>query len=476
MKGVVAMTLLKIVSSVVAVLLISSCHSEIRSDIGLNKNNEYRSLKNTDLVYPLYIPPTTDRIISRKKYLNQLQGFWLGECIANWTGLITEMDKTAPPFYTSSDWNTPDHKNIWGNYVPHSNTITYYFLNTGKPWGADDDTDMEYLYQYLLETNKTSILTPQQISDGWLAHIYTNEDAPFFKMFPDSRQERENFLWVSNEKAFYLMKDGMLPPLTSEPENNPNGHSIDAQLTTEIFGAFAPARPDIALKMAHLPIRVTAYEDAEWAAKFYVLMHSFASASNEATSMQERISWMATQSRAMVPDETSVAKMYDFVKASYDNNPDKNNWEKTRDAIYERYEKTSHDGYVYREGFDSGINFASSLMSLFYGQGDIVKTIKIGSLAGWDSDNPTATWGGLLGLMIGKDGIEKAFNQYNLSDTYSIHRTRKGFPDHTPDVDGEDTFAMMAERGLYVIDRVVIEQMGGGVDLKKDVWYIPALK
>jgi len=31
----------------------------------------------------------------------------------------------------------------------------------------------------------------------------------------------------------------------------------------------------------------------------------------------------------------------------------------------------------------------------------------------------------------------------------------------------------MAEKGIYIIDRVVQEQMHGGVDLKKDVWYIP---
>jgi len=50
----------------------------------------------------------------------------------------------------------------------------------------------------------------------------------------------------------------MLPPETSEPDNNRNYEMIDAQLTTEIFGFFAPTRPDVALKMAHLPIRVTA--------------------------------------------------------------------------------------------------------------------------------------------------------------------------------------------------------------------------
>ena len=32
-------------------------------------------------------------IISRDTYYNQLYGFWLGQCIANWTGLVTEMEK-----------------------------------------------------------------------------------------------------------------------------------------------------------------------------------------------------------------------------------------------------------------------------------------------------------------------------------------------------------------------------------------------
>jgi hypothetical protein len=31
----------------------------------------------------------------------------------------------------------------------------------------------------------------------------------------------------------------------------------------------------------------------------------------------------------------------------------------------------------------------------------------------------------------------------------------------------------MAERGVYIIDRVVMEEIGGGIDLEKDVWYIP---
>ena len=120
--------------------------------------------------------------------------------------------------------------------------------------------------------------------------------------------------------------------------------------------------------------------------------------------------------------------------------------------------------------FAAGINFASSLVSLFYGEGDLIETIKIGVLAGWDSDNPTATWGGLLGFMYGKEGIESAFER-KFSEKFNIHRTRQKFSNN-----GMDDFDTMAKTGIFVVDRVVQEQMGGGIDLEKDVWYIPAVE
>ena len=421
-------------------------------------------LTDPELKYPAYTPKPTDLILSRSKYMEQLQGFWLTQCIANWTGLITEMDKIEPPFYTDENWDGPDERNIWGNFISTTDTIIeYYFVGNGEAWAADDDTDIEYMYQHLMDVNNVSILTPEQIRDGWLHHIYSNEDAP----------NNENFLWVSNETAYYLMLDGMLPPATSAPDNNSHYEMIDAQLTTEIFGLFAPTRPDIALRMSHMPIRTTANGNAKWAAEFYVVMYSLASYVEKELSMKEKVFWLAKQARKRLPDGTPVAGMYDYIKASYDANPDKNDWESTRDAVYERYQVGGGDGYVYNQSFDSGINFAASLVSLFYGEGDLPRTIKIGSLTGWDSDNPTATWGGLLGFMLGKNNVEWAFEKDDLSETYWISRTRRNFPDRTPEMDGEDTFPLMAKRGIYIIDRVVIEELDGGVDLEKDVWYIP---
>ena len=102
-----------------------------------------------------------------------------------------------------------------------------------------------------------------------------------------------------------------------------------------------------------------------------------------------------------------------------------------------------------------------------------MRTLRIGTLAGWDSDNPTATWGGLLGFMIGKEGVERAFAQDNLSDTFWIHRTRRNFPDYLPDQKADITFQAMSKMGVEVVDRVIIERINGSVDKQAGRWLIP---
>lgn len=411
-------------------------------------------------------PRSDDNVltISRAEYADQLYGFWLGQSIANWTGLVTEMDKIGNigetktgSFYTREDWGQPDQPSIWSD-IPStiSPIIDFVFIDEDSIWGADDDTDIEYMYQHLLLDNKTNFLTGAQIRDGWLKHI---------------KSEEENYLWVSNQRAMDLMKEGVVPPETSRPDKNPDYEMIDAQLTTEIFGLFAPGRPDIAVKMADLPIRTTARRNAEWISKFYVSMHSLASIADQSLSIKDRLRWMAEEARSELPSESYSSKMYDYVLSKYKSGIP---WEATRDSIYIRYQVNKEDSYdMTGKGefcnacFAAGINYAASLVSLFYGEGDLKETIKIGALCGWDSDNPTSTWGGLLGFMMGKKGIEEAFGR-KFSNRFNIHRTRQNFEDN-----GIDTFEKMASKGLLIVDKVVIEEMEGIVDLEHDLWKIP---
>ena len=304
-----------------------------RKESSIYGNTYGKTLIDTNFEYKQYRPSSSDLIISRSDYADKLYGFWLGQCIANWTGLVTEMDKIGNigeiktgKFYTREDWGKPDQPNIWSDGEPSvlSLTIDFVFEDENSIWGADDDTDIEYMYQYLMYKNQTSILTGEQIREGWLKHI---------------KKEEENYLWVSNQTAFDLMLEGMVPPATSLAENNPNYEMIDAQLTTEIFGLFAPARPDIALKLAHLPIRTTAMHNAEWISEFYVIMYSLASYFDEDKSMKDKIFWMAGQARKRLPNNSYSAKMYDFVKSRYNVNVP---WEQVRDDVYNKYQVNRH--------------------------------------------------------------------------------------------------------------------------------------
>ena len=423
---------------------------------------EFKSIKDPNLSYEEYTPSGDEIIISRSAYTNKLKGFWLAQCIANWTGLVTEMDKIGNigeiktgPFYTRDDWGKEDQPAYWGGTKDFSRTIDFVFEGEDGKWGADDDTDIEYIYQHLLHTNKTSKLTGEQIREGWLKHI---------------KNEEENFLWVSNQRALDLMISGTVPPETSNPEKNPDFDMIDAQLTTEIFGFFSPARPDFAVEMAELPIQTTARFNAEWISKFYVSMYSMAANADPNQTTKENLINFAEKSRALLPDDSYSAKMYDFVKKQYYEDIA---WETIRDNVYQRYQVEQKDGYDLTSRnmrcnacAAAGINFAASIISLFAGEGDLKETIKIGSLSGWDSDNPTATWGGLIGFMIGADGVEKAFDR-TFSEEYNIHRTRQNFPNAI------DNFTNMANIGVFITDRVIQNELGGGIDLKKDLWYIP---
>lgn len=377
------------------------------------------------------LPSVADTTVDRSAYLDKLRGFWLGVSIANWTGLPTENDRTDFPFYTDDDFG-PDG---------------FDYVLDPDPWGADDDSDIEYVYQHAIEQYGNYKLTGEQISQEWQDHIALPR------------------LWVSNLAALGQMQNGAIPPDTSLPENNPMWDMIDAQLTTEIFGAFAPTRPDVALDLAYLPIRTTAYLHAEWAAEFYVIMHSLAASVDRTLSPRDQVMWMADQARQRIPNWSYIADMYDFVKAEYLLNPDKNNWEETRDKVAIRYQRNGAANYEYKYPWDAGINFAASIVSLLYGEGDYKKTIRIGAMSGWDSDNPTATWGGLLGLLNGYEALNSEFPEANFSDRYNIARTRFNMPIEI------DSFTDMSRRGLAIIDDIVVNEMGGMID--NNSWIIP---
>ncbi|MDX1995320.1 MAG: ADP-ribosylglycohydrolase family protein [bacterium] len=382
-------------------------------------------------------------MLSRTDYHDRLQGMWLGESLANWTGLNTEGSRTEAPFFTDEDWGV-----TVGRWQPIDFIVQ-------PVWGSDDDTDIEYVYLHLMSEAASPYLTPEQIVAGWERHI-------------------NDFIWVSNRRARDLFDLGITPPATGLLLVNDQALMIDAQLTTEFFGALAPGLPSEALQLADLPIRTTAAGYAAHAAQFFVLLYSLAPTVDPALSARDQMRWLVEQARGCLPDMSKSADVIDFVLAEYRANPDPAAWETTRDRIYQRYHRdAAANGFVYRDWFESSVNLATGVMALLYGEGDFRSTVQIGTLSGWDSDNPTATLGGLLGLLYGAEAIRAQFPDLDLSDRYNIYRTREDLPDYLPDdPDAEDTFSLMADRMMPLIDRVVSD---AGGTVTSDGWELSPL-
>jgi hypothetical protein len=383
------------------------------------------------------------RLVKEAAYREQLRGMWLGECIANWTGLQTEGRHRAPPFLTDASW---------GVVQPYSNGFPLEHKWFFNPWWADDDTDIEYVYQHLMVSQDTLFLTPEQIAQGWTLHI-------------------NRFIWVSNATARGLIGRGVMPPSTGIASANVNRLAIDAQLTTELFGVLAPGMPGRALELADLPIRTSAAGYAVHASQFFVVLYSLASQVPASLSGRDKAVWLVQEGRRYVPDGSRAAEVIDFVLADFLANPDVNDWEATRDRMYVRYvQNPGANGWVYRDWFESAVNLGTGVMALLYGQGDYKKTVQVGTLSGWDSDNGTATMGGLLGLMNGYDWVRAQFNN-GPRENFWILRTRDALPDYTGGADAfEDTFAQMADRLMPLVRRSVAE--GGGL-VGNGLWLIP---
>lgn len=390
-------------------------------------------------------PGVQPRLIDEALYADRLRAMWMAESVANWTGLKTEACRQSAPFLTDADWNT----NVCNGYLD--------FNTFSNPWGADDDTDIEYVYLHALANASrpggvvATTLSPIEIRDAWVAHI-------------------NRMIWVSNARARGLLDRGMLPPATSLASANRDRLMIDAQLTTEFFGALAPGAPAKALDMADLPIATTASGYAAHASQFYVTLYALAPMVPSELSGRDKVLWLVDRARSVVPDESKSADIVDICVQDFLENPDPNDWERTRDLVAQRYQvNPAVNGFVYRAWYESSVNFAGGVIALLYGEGDLSRTIQIGAMSGWDSDNGTATMGGLVGLMIGTEAVRAEFPGRTLSDNYWISRTRDGLPDYVPGVGNtEDTFTLMAQRMLPIVRQAVIEA-GGVADVAAPV-------
>jgi len=284
-------------------------------------------------------------------YRDKVHGAWAAMMVANHSGLPIE--------------------GLWIDEPGPGDQIDLTLLDE---WSTDDDTHVEWLDLHILETHGLEP-TYEQIRDEWVDHL--NGD-----------------IWVATRAARDLMDDGVVPPDTGDPELNPlAGWSIGAQLQTEIFGLMAPGHPDEAARRAEYFALVNARGPAVDASRFYarVIAEAF---------IEDDVESLLVRARLAEGDDSVVAPIFDDVFVWHRDNPD--DWRATRELIRQKYDNDP-------DFWGSRVNFASTVLALLYGEGDLRATLDIAGLAGWDNDNNMTTAAGVIGVIVGFDQLPEPF-------------------------------------------------------------------
>lgn len=348
-------------------------------------------------------PSDDTRLLTAEAYADKVHGSWQATMFANFSGL--------------------DLQGIWLEEPGPDGAVE---LLTPAEWSTDDDTHVEYVHLHAMEVHGVDP-SYEQLRDEWVAHL-------------------NNDIWVATRNARDLMDEGIVPPETSDPELNPEGvWSMDAQLETEMFGLIAPGLPEVARERATFFARISNSGLAVDVSAFYA--HLYAEAFIESD-----IEWLLDRAVAAEPADSRVAEIVDNVRTWHLQNPD--DWRATRAEI-----AANHD--VDPEWWGSEVNFAVTIMALLYGEGNMIDTITIAGLAGWDADNNMTTAAGLLGVIDGFDGLPELIR--TSTDIYFNE-------DLTGDLPREDSVSGIAQRTARIGEQIMFKS---GVRLRNDAYELP---
>jgi hypothetical protein len=110
---------------------------------------------------------------------------------------------------------------------------------------------------------------------------------------------------------------------------------------------------------------------------------------------------LAEHSLKVIPAESGYAEMIRDVLGLHEEEPD---WQEAWQVIDAKWGKYNGEA---AQKLDVRINGAFVYLGLLYGEGDFWKSMNIAMRAGMDSDCNPSTVGGILGTVLGMEGIPK---------------------------------------------------------------------
>jgi ADP-ribosylglycohydrolase len=300
------------------------------------------------------------RLLSRERYLDRVQGGWLGQAIGVTLGA---------PYEFRIEFPGPE--------------LTYYqTLPDGCP--DQDDIYVELVSLVAMERRGWD-LSPRALAQEWLRYL------------------RPEVLWVANRIAYECFQRGIWPPASGRPPANKRPDSIDAQIEADIWGLIAPGLPDTARWLAERAASLTNSGTGADGARFVATAYSLAFFERDPRVLVE-------SALGSIDPGSDYARMVRDVLDWHRETPD---WREARRRLDDRYGKDYG-------GISALLNSGAVVIALLYGRGDFERTILIATMAGWDADCNPATAGGIVGVMIGASRIPQRWKE-PIHDRYLNH-------------------------------------------------------
>ncbi len=293
-------------------------------------------------------------------YLDKLRGAWAGQMIGVSYGSIYEFKWLGHPY--------TDPLRTWQpNFV--ANSI------------HQDDLYVEMTFLAALEEHGIHI-TSQQAG----------------VVFGESQYE----LWHANLAARDNIRAGIPAPDSGHPKYNIHCDDIDFQIEADFCGILCPGlfltANDLCDRFGH----VMNYGDGVYGGMFVAGM--YAAAYFEDDPVEVFLAGMKS-----IPAESEYGQVLQLV---YDNfKQDSNDWLKAWQAVEDKWgnDDTCPDGKDRPFNIDAKINGAYIAIGMLYGHGDFEKSMEVSTRCGQDADCNPSNVAGVLGTMLGYNGIPEQF-------------------------------------------------------------------
>ena len=205
-------------------------------------------------------------------------------------------------------------------------------------------------------------------------------------------------LWHANLAARRALRRGVPATESGTPRYNVHANDIDFQIEADFIGLMTPGMPRASNDLCRRAGRVMSSGDGLYGGMFVSAMYSAAFFESDPRRIVEA-------GLAALPAESPYAQVISDVLAWSLEHPD--DWIRAWELIDEKWNQREPcpEGALRPFNIDAKINGAYVALGVLYGGGDFTETMKIATRAGQDSDCNPASAAGILGVVLGYEGI-----------------------------------------------------------------------